>query len=119
MFELMLLTNNHKVAKVYVENCNIVARAVQEFSIIGMPLKELIEYFLCAVSHTDQKVRTASLEIVKNLYLHAGDVIRAFIKDIKELTQKTIDDELSKITPLPQSEVKSKRQLRGLAASAK
>jgi len=56
---------------------------------------------------------------VKNLYLHAGDVIRAFIKDIKDLTQKTIDDELAKITPLPQSEVKSNRVLRGIAASAK
>ena len=53
MFELMLLTNNHKVPKIYVENCAVVARAVQEFSIIGMPLKELIEYFLCAVSSTD------------------------------------------------------------------
>lgn len=112
----MSITNNSKVVKVYVEACNFMAKAVDEFSIIGMPLKEMIEYFLVAVSHTDNKVRSASLAIVKNLYLHAGDVIRSFIKDIKDLTQKTIDDELSKLTPLPSSEVKSKRELRGIAA---
>jgi hypothetical protein len=49
------------------------------------------------------------------LYQHAGEMIRNFIKDIKDLTLKAINDELAKIEPLPKSEIKSKRQLRGCA----
>jgi hypothetical protein len=51
MFQLMKLTNGHKAPKVVQEACKFMTKAIDEFSIIGMPIKEMIEYFLVCVSH--------------------------------------------------------------------
>ena len=119
LFEMMKYCGGHKAVKVVQESCNFMTKAIDEFSIIGMPIKEMIEYFLVAISSPNAQVRTAATNFIKMLYQHAGDLIRNFLDGIKDSTLKVIEDELSKTEQLPKEEIKSKRLFRGAALAEK
>lgn len=87
-----------------------------EFTVVAMPLREMVDYAKIAANHSNAQVRTASMALFAMLYKHAGEAVRNFLKDIKESTSKLIEEEFTKITPLKQGEIKSKRGLRGEAA---
>lgn len=87
-----------------------------EFTVVAMPLREMVDYSKIAANHSNAQVRTASMALFAMLYKHAGEAVRNFLKDIKESTSKLIEEEFTKITPLKKGEIKSKRGLRGEAA---
>lgn len=62
-----------------------------------IPLKETIDFAKVAAAHSTPAVRQGGMKLFKELYKHAGDVIRNFMSDIKEATLKLIDGELKTI----------------------
>jgi hypothetical protein len=72
----------------------------EEFGAMSMPLKEMIEFAKLCTNHQNQQVRTAAMALFSMLYKHCGEMVRPFLKDIKESTMKLIEEEFSKITPM-------------------
>jgi len=75
-----------------------------EFGVINMPLKEMIDFGILAANHTNPQVRTASMALFAIMFQHAGEPIKNFLKDIKESTLKLIEEEFSKVTPYKKGE---------------
>lgn len=98
------------------ESCNELNKMVEEFSIVQMPLKEVIDYAIISANHNNADVRKAAMALFVIMYQHVGEPIRNFLKDIKESTLKVIEEEFTKVVPLKKGEHKSKRGLRGEAA---
>jgi hypothetical protein len=51
-------------------------------------------------------VRTAAMALLAMLYKHGGEMIKNFLKDIKESTMKLLEEEFAKVTPLKKGEFK-------------
>jgi len=75
-----------------------------EFGVMNMALKEMIDYAIVAVNHTNPQVRTSAMALFAIMYRHAGEAIKNFLKDIKESTMKLIEEEFSKVTPYKKGE---------------
>lgn len=56
------------------------------------------------------------MALLAMLYKHGGEMIKNFLKDIKESTMKLLEEEFAKVTPLKKGEFKQKRQIKGMAA---
>lgn len=89
-----------------------------EFTIVHMSLKEMIEYGIVAANHSNPQVRTSAMALFAIMYKHAGETIKNFLKDIKESTLKLIEEEFAKVTPLKRGEHQQKRKFRGMAADS-
>lgn len=76
----------------------------EDFGVMTMPLKEMIDYSITAVNNSNPLVRTCAMALFAVMYKHAGEAIKNFLKDIKESTMKLIDVELAKVTPLKKGE---------------
>jgi succinate dehydrogenase hydrophobic anchor subunit len=76
-----------------------------EFTVVAMPLKEMIDYAKLGANHSNPQVRIAAMALFAMMYKHAGEAVRNFLKDIKESTMKLIEEEFSKITPLKKGEI--------------
>ena len=87
------------------ESCNVLTNMTDEFSVIAMPLKEMIDFAKLAANNPNAQVRTASMALFAMLYKHAGEAVKNFLKDIKESTMKLIEEEFAKITPLKKGEI--------------
>jgi hypothetical protein len=87
-----------------------------EFGVTQMPIKEMIAYGILGINHQNPAVRTASMALFAILFKHGGEMIKNFLKDIKESTMKLLEEEFAKVTPLKKGEYKSKRQIKGMAA---
>lgn len=70
-----------------------------EFGVLNMAPKEMIDFGILAVNHTNPQVRTQAMALFAIMYQHAGETIKNFLKDIKESTLKLIEDEFAKVTP--------------------
>lgn len=75
-----------------------------EFGVMNMPLKEMIDYAIVAVNHTNPQCRTSAMALFAIMYRHAGEAIKNFLKDIKESTMKLIEEEFAKVTPYKKGE---------------
>ena len=93
-----------KSPNVLKESCNILLKMTDDFGVLTMPLKEMIDYAIVAVNNSNPQVRTSSMALFAIIYKHAGEAIKNFLKDIKESTMKLIDEELAKVTPYKKGE---------------
>ena len=75
-----------------------------DFGVMNMPLKEMIDYAIVAVNHSNPQVRTTAMALFAIMYQHAGETIKNFLKDIKESTMKLIEEEFAKTTPYKKGE---------------
>lgn len=109
--------SNSKSPNVIKESSGFVKKIIEEFGVVGIPIKEVIDFCKEAASHTNPNVRSSATELIKMLYMHVGEPIKAFLNDIKESTLKVIESELEKVKPLAKNEKgAAKRALRGEAA---
>lgn len=83
---------------------------IDEFGIVGCPLKETIDFAKIATAHATPAVRQAAMKLFCEIFQHVGDVIRNFMGDIKESTLKMIDAEINKMTQYKKGEHVKKRQ---------
>jgi len=88
----------------------------EDFGVMTMPLKEMIDFAIVAVNHSNPQVRTSSMALFAVMFKHAGEAIKNFLKDIKESTMKLIDEEFAKVTPFKKGEFVRKRNFKGEAA---
>jgi hypothetical protein len=114
--QIMNKTKDAKSPNVPKETCNLLVRMTDDFGVLSMPLKEMIDYAILAVNNSNPQVRTAAMALFSIIYRHAGEAVRNFFKDIKESTMKLIEDELGKVTPYKKGEYQKKRNFRGEAA---
>ena len=114
--QIIKYASKAKSPNVLKESCNILAQMTDEFSVVAMPLKDMIDYAVLQAQHSNAQVRTASMALLAMIYKHAGEAVKSFLKDIKDSTMKLIEEEFAKITPLKRGEHQSKRGLRGEAA---
>lgn len=98
------------------ESCNVLLRMTEDFGVMTMPLKEMIDYSIIAVNNSNPLVRTCAMALFAVMYKHAGEAIKNFLKDIKESTMKLIDVELAKVTPFKKGEFVRQRNFKGEAA---
>lgn len=93
-----------KSPNVIKESCNTLLRMTDDFGVMTMPLKEMIDYAIIAVNNSNPAVRTSSMALFAMMYKHAGEAIKNFLKDIKESTMKLIEEEFAKVTPFKKGE---------------
>lgn len=114
--QIIKYASTAKAPNVLKESCNILHRMTDEFGVVNMPLKEMIDYTIIAVNHVNPQVRTSAMALFAMMYKHAGEAIKNFLKDIKESTLKLIEEEFGKVTPYKKGEFQKKRGFRGEAA---
>ena len=88
----------------------------EDFGVMTMPLKEMIDFAIIACNNSNPAVRKAAMALFAAMYKHAGEAIKNFLKDIKESTMKLIDEEFAKVTPFKKGEFQRKRNFKGEAA---
>jgi hypothetical protein len=93
-----------KSPNVLKESCNILIKMTDDFGVVNMALKEMIDYATLAVNHSNPQVRTSAMALYAIMYKHAGEAIKNFLKDIKESTLKLVEEEFGKVTPLKRGE---------------
>ena len=78
-----------------------------------MPMKEMIGYGNIGINHANPQVRTSAMILFAVMFKHAGEMIKNFLKDIKESTMKLLEEEFAKVTPYKKGEYKSVRTVKG------
>jgi hypothetical protein len=66
------------------ESCNELNKMIEEFSMAAMPLKDMIDYAIGAANHQSGDVRKPAMALFVTMFMHVGEPIRNFLKDIKE-----------------------------------
>lgn len=64
-----------------------------------LPLKEMIDFAILSVNNSNPQVRQSAMSLLAEIYKHAGDAVRNFVKDVKESTMKLVDEEFKKVVP--------------------
>jgi hypothetical protein len=77
---------------------------IDEFSMAALPLKDMIDYTIGAAAHQSGDVRKAAMALFVTMFMHVGEPIRNFLKDIKESTLKLIEEEFTKVVPYKKGE---------------
>lgn len=108
--------SNAKSPNVLKESCNILTNMTDDFGVIQMPIKEMIAYGILGINHANPAARTASMALFVMMYKQGGEMVKNFLKDIKESTMKLLEEEFAKVTILKKGEFQSKRQIKGMAA---
>lgn len=99
------------------ETCNSLTRLTDEFGMLCLPLKEQIDFAILSVNNSNPQVRQSAMALLAEIYRHAGDGVRNFVKDVKESTMKLVDEEFKKVTPYARGEYVRKRGFKGEAAA--
>jgi hypothetical protein len=86
-------------------------RAIDDFSINFIPVKDMVEFCKFLANNTNPQVRNSSTSLLCALYKYVGKELKVLLKDIKESTLKIIESELDKVTvetaiPKPKRELK-------------
>lgn len=102
-----------KSPNVLKESCNVLLKMTEDFGVLTMPLKDMIDYAIIAVNNSNPQVRQSAMALFAVIYKHAGDAVKNFLKDIKESTLKLIEEELAKVTPYKKGEFQRKRNFKG------
>lgn len=114
--QIIKYASQAKSPNIIKESCNTLTKMTEDFGVITMPLKEMIDYAIVAVNNSNPQVRTSAFALFAMMYKHAGETIKNFLKDIKESTMKLIEEECAKVTPYKKGEFVRKRNFKGEAA---
>ena len=116
IFLLRKAIGDHKNPKVIAEGLGWLSRALEEFGMAGVTVKDLVEWMRKALDSSNPTVRSSAIKVLGVIHRTVGSPLMGMLGDIKSSLATTISKEFEKN---PQgSSAEPVRKVRGAAAAA-
>lgn len=83
--------------KLFAECCTVISRILADFGIHRVVLKDIVDCCKLGLSQSNPIMKKASTSLLSTIFSFIGEALLPFLKDIKEATLKSVNEELSKV----------------------
>ncbi|KAK4053177.1 hypothetical protein OIV83_001912 [Microbotryomycetes sp. JL201] len=87
-----------KAPKAQADAISWVEQAVRDFGIVGLSVREMIDYLIAGLKSTNPAVRTSATKALVTLRLYVGSEIVQFLGDLNPQLLSTIESEFAKVS---------------------